>query len=309
MPAEHGGALLSPVREVLRFRDAVGPRGSSYPPPHDSTAPLLHPSPRRAAAVVGPPRARPGCGRRGAKPTSSKEELSLKELQAKRNKVRAEKAEKASKVNALKASDAEIEEALDDLSDSVTARDPGTRGRGARRPAGADRPRRGHAGRDRRRQPTRQPQLLDQGAGHRRLRERARRRGLVAPLDRGPQRRPEPPHAHRVPVEREPRRRRELPHVPGRPRRAARRQGRGSSAAPSTTRASQGAPRLTRPRHKQQQSTSRTRSRPASNASSPRPARSAELDAELSGQITQQQSRDRGRARRTAPQAETAKRR
>jgi peptidoglycan hydrolase CwlO-like protein len=54
------------------------------------------------------------------KPTS-KEEQSLRDLQSKRNQVRAEKAAKASKVDALKATDGEIEKALSDLSESVTA--------------------------------------------------------------------------------------------------------------------------------------------------------------------------------------------
>ena len=63
----------------------------------------------------------PAAAGASSKQSSSGEEQSLKELQAKRNKVRADKASKAAKVNALKASDAQIEKALADLSESVTA--------------------------------------------------------------------------------------------------------------------------------------------------------------------------------------------
>ena len=55
------------------------------------------------------------------KPTRSGSEQSLKELQSKRDKVRAAKAHKAASVDALKATDQEIQTALADLSDDVTA--------------------------------------------------------------------------------------------------------------------------------------------------------------------------------------------
>ncbi len=63
----------------------------------------------------------PGVAGAAPKPSSSKEEQSLRDLQNKRNKIRAEKASKAAKLDALKASDGEIEKALSDLSDSVVA--------------------------------------------------------------------------------------------------------------------------------------------------------------------------------------------
>ena len=74
-----------------------------------------------AVVLLGVPATGAAASTAGRPPRLSPEQQKLRDLQSKRDQVRAQKAQKAAKVDALKATDAQIRQALSDLSDNVSS--------------------------------------------------------------------------------------------------------------------------------------------------------------------------------------------